>query len=116
MLSGTSCPRCGQQVMPYGRFFREAEPLKVSRCSNCGVELRRSKSVWVLLAVAALGVALLVGFAIPFAYVRWGAVVAGLFVIILAAVFVFGLNLCGWLFVGWKPVSPIEGGPGPEGS
>jgi hypothetical protein len=102
--------------MPYGRFLREAEPLKVSSCSNCDVELMRSKSVWVLLAVGTLVMALVVGFAIPFAFVHWGAVVAGLSVIIIATVFVFGLNLCGWLFVGWKPVSPTKGGPGPEGS
>jgi len=116
MLSGTLCPRCGKPVMPFGRFFREAEPLKVSRCSNCGVELMRSKSVWLLLAVGAVVVALVVGFAIPLAYARLGALVAALFIIIIAAVFLLGLKLCGWLFVGWKLVAPPEGGSAPDGS
>ena len=105
MLSGTSCPQCGKPVMPFGRFCREAEPLKVSRCSNCDVKLKRSNFVWLLLGVGALVVALVVGFALPFAYDRWGAMVAALFVIIIVAVFVFGLKLCGWLFVGWRLVA-----------
>ena len=51
MLSGTVCPSCNKQVMPYLRFLREAEPTKVSHCANCDVELKRRKSVWILLAI-----------------------------------------------------------------
>jgi len=105
VITGTLCPQCGKPVMPFGRFCREAEPLKVSSCSNCGVKLMRRRSVWLLLAVGTLVAVLVVGFGIPIAFARWGAVVAALFVGIVAVVFVFGLKFCGWLFVGWSPTA-----------
>lgn len=105
MITGKLCPQCGKPVMAFGRFCREAEPFKVSSCSNCGAMLKRRKSVWLLLTVGTLVAVLVVGLGISIAFARWGALVAALFVGIVAVVFVFGLKLCGWLFVGWSPAA-----------
>jgi uncharacterized protein (DUF983 family) len=105
MFSGTVCPQCGKPVMPYGRFFKVAEPHKTSRCSHCSVELKRKKSVWLLLGAGAVVVVLIVGFGVPFTFVRWGVVASAVFVIVFTAVAIFALNICGWLFVGWELVS-----------
>jgi hypothetical protein len=95
--------------MPFARFVREAEPHKVSCCSNCGVELKRHKLVWLLLTVGALVAALSVAFAGPFAYARWGAGVSVLVVLIIAVATVSGIKLCGWLLIGWEPAGPEDG-------
>ena len=105
MLSGTRCPQCGEPVMSFGRFVREAEPNKLLSCSNCGAKLRRDKLVWLLLTAGALVVAVSVGFAAPFAYSRWGLGLAVLAVLTIAVASVFGLKLCGWLLIGWEPVA-----------
>ena len=106
MSSGTLCPQCSKPVMPYGRFFKEAEPQKTSRCSNCGAELKRKKSVWLLLGVGAVVVALICGFGIPFTFARWGVVAAAVFLIVSTAVTILAVNFCGWLFVGWDLLAP----------
>lgn len=91
--------------MSFTRFLREAEPNIVSSCSSCGTALRRSRSVWVLLIVGALAAAVSVGFAVPFAFARWGAGAAVLAVFTLAVAAVSGLKLCGWLLIGWEAVA-----------
>ena len=50
-VAGNVCPKCGKAVMTYGRFFREAEPYRISPCGRCGARLRRSRAVYILLAV-----------------------------------------------------------------
>lgn len=114
MPVGTLCPRCHQPVMAFGRFFREAEPSKTSRCSHCNVELRRHKTVWLLLGVGAVALALMVGFGVPFTFERWGVAGATVFVVVTTAVGISALNICGWLFIGWVPVAPGESRPGPS--
>ena len=106
MPSGTLCPQCGEAVMPYGKFFREAEARKTSRCSKCDVELKRKKSVWLLLASGAVVVASVVGVGVPFIFERWGVVAAAVFMILFTAGAILGLNIFGWLFIGWKLASP----------
>ena len=50
-MAGNVCPKCGKAVMTYGRFFREAEPYRISPCGRRGARLRRSRAVYILLAV-----------------------------------------------------------------
>ena len=100
MPTGTVCPSCGKQVMPYLRVFREAEPTKVSRCSNCDVALKRRKSVWLLLAIG-VGLFGLAVVAIGPSVYRSGLPLFIAFVVVAVAVFTLCINICGWLFVGW---------------
>ena len=102
--------------MAYGRFLRQAEPNKISRCTNCDVELKRKKSVWLLLIVGAIVLATMIGLGIPFTFERWGVVAASAFTIVVSATAVFILNVWGWLFVGWDLVAPSEGDKGQPGS
>ena len=53
-MTGNICPKCGKGVMTYSRFFREAEPYKISKCGHCGSDLCRNKSVYLLLLVMCL--------------------------------------------------------------
>ena len=102
MLTGTLCPACGNPVMSYGRFRREAEPYKTSRCSGCEVELKRKKSVWLLLAIGmAVAVADLL-MVIEYVGGRYGTVTTVLVGFVTLAVIVLGINVAGWLFVGWE--------------
>lgn len=111
MPQGALCPHCGQPVMAFGRFFREAEPSKTSRCSHCNVELKRHKTVWLLLGIGAVVLASIVGVGIPFTFERWGAAAAAVFVTVFTAVAIIGLKVCGWLFVGWDPAGPRDSNP-----
>ena len=115
MAFGTLCPNCGKPVMPYGRFFRQAEPHKISRCTNCDVELKRKKSVWLLLIVGAVVLATTIGFGIPFTFERWGVVAASVFTFVVSVAAVVILNVWGWLFVGWDIVASNDGDEGQSG-
>jgi hypothetical protein len=108
MLTGTRCPQCGQPVMAYGRFFREAEPYKTSRCSHCDVELQRKGSVWLLLGGGAVVLATLTGLAWPYLFTNLGIAGGIVVLLVVVAVWVLLLNVCGWLFVGWKQVAPKQ--------
>lgn len=105
MPTGTLCPQCGKPVMSYRRFVREAEPYKTSRCSNCDVELRRSKVVWLMLAVGGLAAGALAVFAGPYIHSRWGVGATAAMAIAYVVAFTFGLNVCGWLFIPWVPAA-----------
>jgi hypothetical protein len=102
MLSGTVCPSCNNEVMPFLKFLREAEPTKVSRCANCDVELKRRKSVWVLLAIGGVLAAIVFRAAIQPIYNRFGIPLSFVFGMFLLAAFVLLIKLFGWLFVGWE--------------
>lgn len=112
MPCGTVCPNCGQPVMPYKRFIREAEPTRISRCSHCNVELRRKRSVWVLLGVgvgilaAGLITAGVVHPFVPHDALGIGGMIAALIVILV--VWTLAVNICGWLFVGWDLAAPPQ--------
>lgn len=108
MPSGNLCPQCGEPVMSYGRFLREADPHKVSRCSNCDTELRRKKSVWLLFTLGGLIDAAVTLLAALFVYERWGLVPTVVTVLVLFAVSVWAMNFCGWLFVGWELAAPDQ--------
>lgn len=114
MPSGTLCPSCGKPVMPYRRFLREAEPTRISRCSNCGVPLKRNRSVWLLLvASAAVAIPILI-VGIPFILARWGGAVLLVAMILFTAVWTLVVNVCGWLFVGWHPADSAQSRAGPS--
>ena len=51
-MAAYDCPKCGNSVMTYGRFLREAEPYRTSSCGSCGAQLRRSPKVYLLLLVS----------------------------------------------------------------
>lgn len=53
-MSGSPCPKCGQQVMSFREFFRHAEPHKTYRCAGCGAELSRGAGVWVAVILAGI--------------------------------------------------------------
>ena len=102
MLTGTLCPACGKPVMSYGRFLREAEPHKTSRCSGCEVELKRKKSVWFLLAIGSAVVVVGLVMVINYFGVQYGPVATAIIAVIVMAVLTLGMNVAGWLFVGWE--------------
>ena len=102
MLTGTLCPACGKPVMSYGRFRREAQPFKTSPCSGCEIDLKRKKSVWLLLAIGSAVVAADVLLVIGYVGERYGTVTTAIVAIVTLAVIVLAINVAGWLFVGWE--------------
>ena len=106
--------------MDYRRFRREAEPDKISRCSNCNVELRRSKLVFLLLMVGVIVTCFVE--ACPYLLFFSPSIVSAnkfffvlfyiLWTILVALASVNTINVFGWLFVGWKLASPQQ--PDPE--
>ena len=49
------------------------------------------------------------GYGIAFTFEQWGTLAAFAFVIVFSAVAILGINICGWLFVGWDLVAPGKG-------
>ena len=100
-MPANQCPTCGQAVMAYRRFFKEAEPTRISPRGSCGASLRRSKSVYLLLLIMSL--LLIAG--------MWGLWLwpapnwprATLGVLFLAA-WTLLTNHLGWRLVGWVAV------------
>lgn len=90
--------------MPYGRYLRETAglPRKISKCSYCQVELKRSPAIYPLLMIGSGAIVALILFVLPrFRLLPSGWDGLGT-VLILAVASVFLLNFCGWLFVGWR--------------
>src|SRR3990172_1058329 len=101
-MPANQCPKCGQAVMTYGRFFKEAEPTRISPCGSCGALLRRSKGVYLLLLVMSL--LLLVGaLGLSFwqAYAWWLRATLGLLCL---AAWTLLTSYLGWRLVGWVAV------------
>jgi hypothetical protein len=107
MIQGTLCPQCGKPVMPYGRYLRETAglPRKISKCSHCQVELKRSPAIYPLLWFGSGALVALIFYVLP-RFRSWPSGWSGLgTVMILATASVFLINFCGWLFVGWRVAS-----------
>ena len=100
-MSANQCPKCGQAVMTYGRFFKEAEPTRISPCGSCGASLRRSKGVYLLLLIMIL--MLIPGF---LGFLYWEATIWLRFTIFLLFVAAMTLltSYLGWRLVGWVAV------------
>ena len=105
MLTGTLCPACSKPVMSYSRFRREAQPFKTSRCSGCETDLKRKKSVWLLLAIGGVVAAADVSLVIGYMGERFGIVTTAITAAVSVAVIALGINVVGWLFVGWERTS-----------
>lgn len=99
-MPANQCPRCGQPVMAYGRFFREAEPYKTSPCGSCGAKLRRGKGVYVLLLIMSL-----LAMAGALGCMLWQVAfwLRLTFVVSFVAIWVVITNYLGWRLVGWVP-------------
>lgn len=87
--------------MTYRRFFKEAEPTRISPCGSCGALLRRSKSVYLLLLIMSLlliaGVSWLWLWQAP----DWPRALLG---VLLLAAWTPLTNYLGWRLVGWMAV------------
>jgi len=103
-MAGNICPQCGKAVMTYARFFREAEPYKISKCGNCGSDLRRSKSVyWLLLFMCLFLIASMLGVFWMFNTNGLSKIAAGIVGVIVFVAGILLTNYLGFAFVGWIP-------------
>ena len=100
-MAGNVCPKCGKAVMTYARFFREAEPYRVSPCGSCGVQLRRSRMVYLLLVVMVAllyipgaGLVAAMHHGLPL----WAIALLG---VLLVVGWIFLVNYLGYRIVGW---------------
>jgi uncharacterized protein (DUF983 family) len=105
-MKGNICPKCGNAVMTYARFIREAEPYKTSKCGSCGTELRRSRNVYAYLFVMCL----LAGIAIvPIFILSAKAQLSYWFTVSIALILVVGwivlTNYLAWRLIGWVIVT-----------
>ncbi|HNQ77245.1 MAG TPA: hypothetical protein PK747_07860 [Acidobacteriota bacterium] len=102
-MRGNICPKCGKAVMTYGDFFWKHQPYKRANCSNCGVELSRSRKVLFLIPSFVL-FALILVFATVYVFAA-GVVPKGLALFSALILFVSGAfltNYLGFAAVGWK--------------
>ena len=102
MVNGNICPKCGNPVMPYSRFIREAEPYKISACGSCGVKLKRSPKVYPYLFIMII---VLVGLTIPLFLVMLEAHMAYWIMLSAAILLLAGwavlVNYLSWRYIGW---------------
>jgi hypothetical protein len=104
-MGGNSCPNCGKPVMTYFRFFKEAEPYKVSLCGSCGTKLKRSSFVYyylagMLLLLAVLSMPLLIIMVknhLSF-WIIW--LVTGVWFVL----WIFLINYLSWRYIKWVQV------------
>lgn len=102
-MSGNVCPQCGKAVMTYSRFFREAEPYRISKCGSCGAPLKRSRKVFILLLVMCLILVvpiLCIVNTIEQGLPTWIGVIIG---IVVLAFWVLLTNYLGYRLIGWIP-------------
>ena len=101
-MNGNLCPKCGNAVMPYKRFIREAEPYKTSNCENCGATLRRNPTVFLFLFVM-LVVLCIDCLSVFFALTKAGASfwIILTVIIVTLAIWVVITNYLSWRFIGW---------------
>jgi len=107
-MPANQCPKCGQAVMTYGRFLKEAEPTRISPCGSCGALLRRRKSVYLLLLIMSLlliaGMLGLWLWPAP----NWPRVTLG---VLFLAAWTLLTNYLGWRLVGWMAVDEVRRRP-----
>ncbi len=48
-MKGQTCPRCQGPVMTFGRHLSFSEGFRTIKCPDCGAELKRPFSIWLLL-------------------------------------------------------------------
>ena len=95
--------------MTYKRFFREAEPYRISKCDSCATSLRRSPRVYayLFLMIVVLGIVVLpVMFILAEARISFW-IICSILIIALAAWSLL-TNYLAWRFVGWVLVSEVK--------
>ena len=113
-MNGNICPKCGEPVMSYWRFLKEAEPYKLSKCGSCGVELRRSPKVYLfLLGMIIILVAVTTPMFLAIAALRISPFVAWATAIVWLLTCGLFINHLSWRFIGWVAEShdPAESRP-----
>ena len=92
--------------MSYKRFFREAEPYKISACDNCGTSLRRSRKVYLFLFLMILPLCMIV-LAVLFsmANARTSFWIIFPIIILMLAAWAVLTNYLAWRFIGWVLVA-----------
>ena len=104
-MNGNICPKCGKPVMSYKRFFREAEPYKISTCDHCDSRLRRNPIVYLFLVVM---IVLLCIIAVPLFFSMVKANISFWIIfpimIVLTAAWSVLINYFAWRLIGWKLV------------
>ena len=104
-MDGNICPKCGNAVMPYLRFIREAEPYKISLCASCGAKLKRSPKVYAYLV---LMIIILIAVSIP-VFLGMAEAHMALWLTLLTAIAWLAcwsvlINYLSWRYVGWMLV------------
>lgn len=101
-MDGNKCPKCGNAVMTYGRFFREAEPYKKAGCGSCGIQLRRDPKVYFFLLPMIVVLWILCWYLVTSltdtGTVLW--IILPLLVILLA-LWAVVTNYISWRYIGW---------------
>lgn len=101
-MSGNICPQCGNAVMSYKRFFREAEPYKISECDGCASSLRRSPKVYAYLFIMTVVLCIVV---LPVLFMLAKAKISFWIIfpilIVVLAVWTILTNYLAWRFIGW---------------
>jgi uncharacterized protein (DUF983 family) len=106
-MNGNICPKCGNPVMPYSRFIREAEPYKVSACGGCGVKLRRSPKVYIyLLIVLIIVAAMTIGLFMGMVKTRMAHWIMWMFALLWLCSWVVLINYLSWRYIGWVIEEP----------
>lgn len=88
--------------MSYKRFFREAEPYKISKCDSCATSLRRNPKVYayLVLMIVVLGIVVLPAlFMLVEAKISFWIICSA--IIIVLAAWTLLTNYLAWRFVGW---------------
>ncbi|MFA5831852.1 MAG: hypothetical protein WDA22_00110 [Bacteroidota bacterium] len=105
-MNGNICPQCGNVVMSYRQFFREAEPYKISLCSHCNARLKRSPKVYLHIGVMSL---LIVVIGTPLYVTMLKAHISDTIIwftmILCFACWVLLTNYLSWRIIGWKLVN-----------
>jgi len=104
-MNGNICPKCGNDVMSYKRFIREAEPYKISKCDSCGSSLRRSRKVYLYLLLMMIPLVLIVLLAF-ITLTKSGTsfwIIISALILILAA-WTLLTNYLAWRIIGWDLV------------
>ena len=88
--------------MSYKRFFREAEPYKISKCDNCTSRLRRSAKVYPYLLLMIVVLCLII---LPLFFTLVKAQTS-LWIIYPIIIMITGawtvlINYLAWRFIGW---------------
>jgi uncharacterized protein (DUF983 family) len=110
IMNGNICPKCGKSVMSYGRFLKEAEPYKISKCGSCGVDLKRNPRVYVFLLVMVVILALVTTpMFMAIAAVRISSLAAWLMAAAWLTCWGLLINHLSWRYVGWVIANRQEG-------